>query len=79
MASRRRLTPIQVTEILILDKPKRLIQPADLAAALGADPYGKHLVNFDLISLAELGVKEIAKQRQCNKENSANDEIICRK
>ncbi len=42
--------------ITVVDQPKRRIEPAELAAALGANPRGhRSPANLDLIGLAELG------------------------
>jgi len=43
-------------KIVILDKPQRRIDPAELGAALGAKPIGQPHGTLDLIDLAELGI-----------------------
>ena len=50
--------------IRVIDKPKRRIEPAELAAALGAEPCAEYMgENLDLISLAEIGTQLLRRLR----------------
>jgi hypothetical protein len=58
MAKKVNIIGAKPKRVRVLDKPRRRIQPAQLAAQLGAEPEGVWLgKNLDLISLAELGTK----------------------
>jgi len=56
MAKKIEFVGAKPKKIEIVDLPKRRIEPAELAAALGANPTGGQSAgNLDLIALAELG------------------------
>jgi hypothetical protein len=58
MAKKVKIVGTQPKRIRVVDKPQRRIEPAELAAALGAEPCGEHIgANLDPISLAELGTE----------------------
>jgi hypothetical protein len=56
MAKKIDIVGAKPKRIEIVDRPKRRIDPAELAAALGAKPIGQHVSgDLDPIALAELG------------------------
>jgi hypothetical protein len=58
MAKKVNIIGAKPKRVRVLDKPRRRIEPAELAAQLGAQPEGVWLgKNLDLISLADLGTK----------------------
>ncbi len=64
MAKKVNIVGAQPKCVRIVDQPRRRIEPAELAAALGAEPGGERLgANLDPISLAELGTQLLARLR----------------
>jgi hypothetical protein len=64
MAKKIEIVGAKPKKIEIVDKPKRRIEPAELAAALGATPCGERIPgNLDLIGLAEIGTQLLARLR----------------
>src|SRR5260370_6799520 len=64
MAKKINITGRQPKRIGVVDKPQRRIEPAELAAALGAEPCAERVgENLDLISLAELGTQLLRRLR----------------
>src|SRR5438067_10653117 len=64
MAKKINVVGSHPTRIRVLDKPRRRIEPVELAAALGAEPCGERLgANLDPISLAELGTQLLRRLR----------------
>jgi hypothetical protein len=80
MAKKVNITGTQPKQIRILDQPRRRIDPAELAAALGARPEGEHVgENLDLISLAELGTRLLSRLRSTGGRPALVDATeICR-
>ena len=64
----------------IVDKPKRRIEPAELAAALGANSAGGQTAgHLDLIALAELGTRLLGRLRSSGGRPALADATeICR-
>jgi hypothetical protein len=64
MAKKIDIVGAKPKKIVILDQPKRRIDPAELAAALGANPIGPRTPEtMDLISLADLGTQLLDRLR----------------
>ncbi len=64
MAKKVNIIGAQPKRVRMVDQPQRRIDPAELAAALGAEPCGERLSGrFDPISLAEIG-NELLKRRR---------------
>jgi hypothetical protein len=58
MAKKINIVGAKPQKIAVADQPKRRIEPAELAAALGANPDGQQVSgNLDPIALAELGTQ----------------------
>ncbi|SRR6266446_4040512 len=58
MAKKINIVGAKPKKIEVVDQPKRRLAPAELAAALGANPNGKQVPgNLDPIGLAELGTQ----------------------
>jgi hypothetical protein len=64
MAKKVKIIGAKPKLIRVLDKPQRRIEPAELAAALGARPRAEYVgENLDLISFAELGAQLLRRLR----------------
>src|SRR5438552_16578840 len=64
MAKKVNITGAKPKRIRIVDKPQRRIEPAELAAALGAEACAERIgANLDPISLAELGTQLLRRLR----------------
>lgn len=80
MAKKIEIIGAKPKRIEILDKPKRRIDPAEIAAALGAEPIGAPVSrNADLIDLAELGTQLLNRLRSSGGRPALEDATeICR-
>src|SRR5438128_12692668 len=64
MAKKVNVIGTQPKRVRVADQPSRRIEPAELAAALGAEPCGERIgANLDPISLAELGTALLRRLR----------------
>src|SRR5262245_56191076 len=64
MAKRVNIIGAKSKRIRVTDKPQCRIEPADAAAALGAEPCAEHIgANLDPITLAELGTELLRRLR----------------
>ncbi len=74
MAKKINITGRQPKRIRVVDKPQRRIEPAELAAALGAEPCAERVgENLDLISLAELGTQLLRRLRSSGGRPALSD------
>src|SRR5438552_16481441 len=74
MAKKVNITGAKPKRIRIVDKPQRGIEPADVAAALGAEPCAEHIgANLDPISLAELGTQLLRRLRSSGGRPALSD------
>jgi hypothetical protein len=72
MAKKVKIVGAQPKRVCVLDKPGRRIEPAELAAAIGAQPDGEQVgANLDPISLAELGTELL----RATRSRTAKEEI----
>lgn len=79
MAKKIAIVGAKPRKIDILDQPKRPIDPAELAAALGANPSTQVPGNLDPIGLAELGTQLLNRLRSSGGRPSLADAPInCR-
>jgi hypothetical protein len=80
MAKNIKIVGAKPKKIEVLDKPKRRIEPEDLAAALGANPSGHPVSgNLDLIALAELGTQLLHRLRSSGGRPALADATVnCR-
>jgi hypothetical protein len=80
MAKKIEIVGAKAKKIEIVDQPKRRIEPAEFAAALGANLAGEKTAgNLDLISLAELGTQLLNRLRSSGGRPALNDATeICR-
>jgi hypothetical protein len=80
MAKKIEIVGAKPKKIEIIDQPKRHIEPAELAAALGANPAGEQTAgNLDLIGLAEIGTQLLARLRSTGGRPALADATeICR-
>jgi hypothetical protein len=64
MAKKVNIVGTQPKRVRVVDEPRRRIEPAELAAALGAEACGERIgANLDPISLAELGTELLRRLR----------------
>jgi hypothetical protein len=64
MAKKVNIVGTHPKRVRVVDKPRRRIEPAELAAALGAEPCGERIgANLEPISLAELGTELLRRLR----------------
>src|SRR5262245_46022576 len=64
MAKKVNIVGAQAKRVRVVDKPRRRIEPAELAAALGAGPHGERIGgNLDPIGLAEVGAQLLRRLR----------------
>lgn len=64
MAKKINIVGARPKKVQILNQPKRRIDPAELAAGLGASPCGEQVSGFlDPIALAELGTQLLRRLR----------------
>src|SRR5439155_16061965 len=64
MAKKINIIGAQPKRVRVADEPQRRIEPAELAAALGAEPGGERIAaNLDPISLAEVGSELLRRLR----------------
>jgi hypothetical protein len=80
MAKRIQIVGAKPKRIEVLDQPRRRIDPAELAAALGANPTaGQSAEHLDLITLAELGTQLLDRLRSSGGRPALADATeICR-
>src|SRR5262245_50791305 len=80
MAKKIEIVGEEPKKIKIVDQPNRRIEPAEFAAALGANPAGGQAAgNLDLIALAELGTQLLARLRSSGGRPALTDATeICR-
>jgi hypothetical protein len=80
MADKINIVGAKPRKIKVIDKPRRRIEPQEVAAALGADPNGqKVLGNLDPISLAELGSQLLHRLRSSGGRPALGDATVnCR-
>src|SRR5437660_11557799 len=80
MAKKIEIVGAKPKKVEIVAQPKRRIEPAELAAALGATPCGERIPgNLDLIGLAELGTRLLARLRSSGGRPALTDATeICR-
>jgi hypothetical protein len=80
MAKKIEIVGANPRKIEVVDRPKRRIEPAELAAALGAKPAeGQAPGNADLIGLAELGTQLLDRLRSSGGRPALADATInCR-
>jgi hypothetical protein len=80
MAKKINIVGAKPRKIEVVDQPKRRIDPADLAAALGAGPSGQQTPgNLDAIALAELGTQLLHRLRSSGGRPALADATInCR-
>jgi hypothetical protein len=80
MAKKINIVGAKPKKIEVVDQPKRRIDPADLAAALGANPSGQFPPgNLDPIGLAELGTQLLHRLRSSGGRPALADASInCR-
>ncbi len=70
---------VEPKKIEIVDQPKRRINPAELGAALGADPIAQVAENLDLIALGELGAQLLDRLRSTGgRPGLADATVNCR-
>jgi len=68
------ITGAKPKRIRVTDKPQRRIEPADVAAALGAEPCAERIeANLDPISLAELGTQLLRRLRSTGGRPALSD------
>jgi len=64
MAKKIEIVGAKPRKIEVVDKPKRRIEPSDLAVALGANTAGgQTAANLDLVALADLGTQLLGRLR----------------
>src|SRR5438094_224474 len=80
MAKKIEIVGAKPKKIEIVDQPKRRIEPAELAVALGANLAGGQTAgNLDLIALAELGTQLLNRLRSSGGRPALTDATeICR-
>ncbi|GEM_PF-2507370 len=80
MAKKIDIVGAKPKRIEIVDQPKRRIEPADLAAALGANPDGQQVLgDLDPIALAELGTQLLNRLRSSGGRPALADATVnCR-
>src|SRR6266536_1726484 len=80
MAKKSEIVGAKPKKIEIVNRAKRRVEPAELAAALGAVPCGERIPgNLDLIGLAELGTQLLARLRSSGGRPALTDATeICR-
>jgi hypothetical protein len=79
MAKKIEIVGAKPKRIEIADQPKRRFDPAELAAALGANTAGQTTSSPDIISLAELGTQLLNRLRSSGGRPALADATeICR-
>jgi len=80
MAKKINIVGANPKKIEVVDQPKRRIDPAEFAAALGANPSGQQASgNLELIGLAELGTQLLDRLRSSGGRPALADATInCR-
>jgi len=80
MAKKIEIVGAKPKKVEILDQPKRRIEPAELAAALGANPASRQTGgDLDLIALAEIGTQLLHRLRSSGGRPALTDATeICR-
>src|SRR5580704_3347312 len=80
MAKKINIVGAKPKKIEVVDQPKRRIEPAELAAALGANPNGQQASgNLDPSALAELGTQLLDRLRSSGGRPALTDATInCR-
>src|SRR5260370_28407163 len=80
MAKKINITGREPKGMSVVEKPQRRIEPAELAAALGAEPCAERVgENLDLISLAELGTQLLRRLRSSGGRPALSDATeLCR-
>lgn len=80
MAKKIHVVGAKPKKIEVIDQPKRRIDPAELAAALGADPSGQQTPgDLDPLALAELGTQLLHRLRSSGGRPALADAAInCR-
>src|SRR5438093_150127 len=74
MAKKITIVGAQPKKIGVVDQPKRRIEPAELAAALGANPCGRQASgDLDPIALAELGTQLLHRLRSSGGRPALSD------
>lgn len=74
MAKKVNLVGTPPKRVRVVDEPRRRIEPADLAAALGAEPCGERIgANLDPISLAEIGTELLRRLRSSGGRPALSD------
>jgi hypothetical protein len=80
MAKKIQIVGAQPKQLEVVDRPKRRIDPGDLAAALGAEATGQHApLSMDPIALAELGTQLLDRLRSRGGRPALTDATVnCR-